>query len=98
MTGGTPAKRTSSGVMSEPPPIPVRPMRMPTPKPKAMTMGSISRPFSSDVQPALGLLGPGPAAVAAAARARARRAADRLVAGVVQRVIRQAALVDAGPQ
>ena len=40
-TGGMPAKSTSSGVISEPPPIPVRPMRMPTPKPKAMTSGSI---------------------------------------------------------
>src|SRR3954469_21244406 len=86
-----PATMMSSGVISEPPPIPVSPMRMPTPSPKTMTSGSMS----GDVQPALGLVGPGPAALAAAARQRARRAADRLVAAVVQDVVGQVALVDA---
>src|SRR3954469_12776597 len=88
-----PATMMSSGVISEPPPIPVSPMRMPTPSPKTMTSGSMS----GDVQPALGLVGPGPAALAAAARQRARRAADRLVAAVVQHVLGQGALVDAPP-
>ena len=50
------------------------------------------------VQAALRLVRAGPAALAAAAGLRARRAADRLVAGVVQRVVRQVALVDAPPQ
>jgi hypothetical protein len=39
--GFVPMKMTSSGVMSDPPPIPVRPTRMPTPSPKAMTSGSM---------------------------------------------------------
>src|SRR4051794_920656 len=89
-----PATMMSSGVISEPPPIPVSPMRMPTPSPKTMTSGSMS----GDVQPALGLVGPGPAPLAAVARQRARRASDRLVAAVVQRVVGQVALVDAPPQ
>src|SRR3954451_3399190 len=92
--GLMPATMISSGVISEPPPIPVSPMRMPTPSPKTITSGSMS----GDVQPALGLAGPGPAALAAAARQRARRAADRLVATVVQLVVRQVALVDAAPE
>ena len=50
------------------------------------------------VQATLGLVGAGPAAVAAAAGLRARRAADRLIALVVQRVVRQVALVDTPPQ
>src|SRR4051812_22334289 len=86
--------RISSGVMSEPPPMPVSPIRMPTPKPKRMTSGSIVL----DVQPALRLVGPRPAARAAVARLRARRATDRGVAAVVQRVVRQVALVDAPPE
>ena len=81
---------SSSGVMSEPPPMPVRPMRMPTPRPKS----DDQRVHQADVQPALGLVGARPAAVAAAAGVRARRAADRRVALVVQRVVRQVALVD----
>src|SRR3954454_10860995 len=89
-----PATVMSSGVITEPQPIPVSPIRIPTPSPKTMTSGSMS----GDVQPALGLVGPGPAALAAVARQRARRAADRLVAAVVQFVVRQVALVDAPPQ
>src|ERR1700733_12042125 len=50
------------------------------------------------VDPTLGLVGARPATLAATARLRARRAADRLVALVVQRVVRQVALVDAPPQ
>src|SRR3954447_23642258 len=92
--GLMPATMISSGVISEPPPIPVSPMRIPTPSPKTMTSGSMS----GDVQPALGLVGTGPAAVAATAGLRARRAADRLVAAVVQLVVGQVALVDAAPQ
>src|SRR3954469_12510512 len=100
-----PATMMSSGVISEPPPIPVSPMRIPTPSPKTMTSGSMS----GDVQPALGLVGTGPAAVAATSGQRARPAAplpglrarapaDRLVAAVVQLVVGQVALVDAAPQ
>src|ERR1035437_3080464 len=47
---------------------------------------------------ALCLVGPCPAALAAGSRLGARRAADRLITLVVQRVIRQVALVDAPPQ
>src|SRR4051794_34116433 len=50
------------------------------------------------MQPALGLVGAGPATGAPGAGVRARRAADRLVAGVVQWVVRQVALVDAIPE
>src|SRR3954453_1488921 len=39
--GFVPMKRTSSGVMSGPPPMPVMPIRMPTPRPKTMTSGSM---------------------------------------------------------
>src|SRR4051794_41073126 len=51
--------------------------------------------ISGDVQPALGLVGPGPSPLAAVPRQGARRAADRLVAAVVQLVVGQVALVDA---
>src|SRR3954447_13523963 len=87
-----PNTRISSGVISEPPPIPVVPTRMPTPKPKTISQGSMS-----DVQAALGLGEAGPAALAAGARRRARRAPDRVVALVVQRVVRQVALADPPP-
>src|SRR3954447_5988316 len=87
-----PNTRISSGVISEPPPIPVVPTRMPTPKPKTISQGSMS-----DVQAALGLGQTGPAAVAAVARRRARRTSDRVVALVVERVVREVALVDALP-
>src|SRR3954469_4538610 len=42
-TGWTPTTRIRSGVMSEPPPMPVSPIRMPTPRPKKTTSGSIRR-------------------------------------------------------
>src|ERR1700750_1033618 len=87
-----PNTRISSGVISEPPPIPVVPTRMPTPKPKTISQGSMS-----DVQAALGLREPGPAALAAGAGRRARRAPDRVVALVVQRVVRQGAVTDPPP-
>src|SRR5436309_9050193 len=90
-TGLLPTTRMSSGVMSDPPPIPVRPMSTPTPSPKTITSGS-------NMQAALRLVAAGPAAVAAVARLGARRAADRGVAAVVQRVTGQVALVDAPPQ
>jgi len=51
-----------------------------------------------DVQAALGLLRARPAPVAAASRLGAGCAADRLIALVVQRVIRQLPLGDAAPQ
>ena len=53
---------------------------------------------ASDVQPALGLVQPRPAALAAGAGVRAGRAADRRVALVVQRVIREVALGDPPPE
>src|SRR3954452_1318374 len=49
------------------------------------------------MQPALGAVGPRPAALAARAGHGARRAADRAIAGVVQRVIGQVALDDPPP-
>src|SRR4051794_15281210 len=75
--------------------MPVRPTRMPTPKPKAMTNGSIA---SDRVQPALELGGPGPAALTTAAGLGARRAADRVVAVIVERVVGEVALGDPRPQ
>src|SRR3954453_18541909 len=86
--------RINSGVRSEPPPMPVSPIRMPTPRPKRTTSGSIS----SDVQSAFGLVGARPAARAAVARLRARRAPDRGIAAVVQRVVGEVALVDPPPE
>src|SRR3954471_9659164 len=85
--------------MSEPPPIPVRPTRIPTPSPKAMTSGSISQRLggSGRVQAALDLVGAGPAPGPALARQRAGRAADRRVAAVVQLVIRDVVLEDVVP-
>src|ERR1700722_376226 len=50
------------------------------------------------METALGLLSPCPAALAPGAWPRARRATDRLVALVVQRVVGQVALVDPPPQ
>src|SRR4051812_42590449 len=41
MTGLMPSTKMSSGVMIEPPPIPVMPTRMPTIRPKKMMMGSM---------------------------------------------------------
>src|SRR5688500_10936462 len=85
--------------MSEPPPMPVSPMRTPTPSPKRMTSGSTaSGRRLDDVQAALELLGAGPPPLATRARLRARRAADRRVALVVQRVVRQPAVGDRLPQ
>src|SRR4051794_26709018 len=86
----------SSGVMSEPPPMPVSPTRTPTPNPKRTMNGSIGRRTLA-VQPALRLVQFRPAAVAALRRKRAVRAADRLVAAIVQRVVRHVVLVDVGP-
>src|SRR5919202_2503584 len=91
--GCTPAPRMSSGVMSEPPPIPVSPTRMPTPRPKRTTRGSIS-----DVQSALRLGGIRPAALATCSGKRAGGAADRCVAVVVQGVVGQLAFANAPPE
>src|SRR3954468_24286515 len=92
--GLMPATMISSGVISDPPPMPVRPMRTPTPSPKTIMSGSIS----GDVRPASVLVVPAPAPAAAVAGERARRAADRLVAAVVQLVVGQVALVDAAEE
>src|SRR5215213_1500767 len=96
VTGLTPKTTIRSGVMSEPPPIPVRPTSMPTPNPKRTMNGSI-RERTLAVQPALRLVQFRPAAVASLRRERAVRAADRLVAAIVQRVVRHVVLVDVGP-
>src|SRR5229473_1705686 len=95
--GWIPAKMISSGVIREPPPMPVMPISTPTPSPKTMISGSIAAPLPLSVQAALGLVLPCPAALAAGAGVRARRAADRLVAAVVQRVVGQVVLRDEAP-
>ena len=41
LTGGMPNKNTKSGVMSEPPPTPVKPTRKPTTKPESVYAQSI---------------------------------------------------------
>src|SRR4051794_8329018 len=84
-----------SGVMSDPPPMPVRPTSVPTPNPKRTMYGS-TVPYST-VEPAFRLLGVGPAAASTVGRKRAVGAADRLVAAIVKRVVRQLVLVDVGP-
>src|SRR5215213_1170839 len=49
VTGVTPKTRISIGVISDPPPIPVMPTRMPTPRPNATRAGSTRRePRASD--------------------------------------------------
>src|SRR4051812_30699626 len=92
--GLIPATTISSGVISDPPPIPVSPIRIPTPSPKRMTTPSTA---SGHVQAAFGLVAVDPAALAALARRGARHAADRVVAVVVQRVVGQRSLRDAPP-
>src|SRR5437899_2227164 len=74
----------SSGVIMEPPPMPVSPMRMPTPSPKAMISGSTS---TLSVDAALGLVLARPASLAPRSGLRARRAPDRGVTAVVERVV-----------
>src|SRR5919205_1992044 len=93
MTGWTPTTRMSSGVMSEPPPMPVSPMRTPTPRPKRTTSGSTS----GRVESALDLARPGPAAAAPVARLGAGHAADGGVAAVVELVVGQVAVEDPAP-
>src|SRR4051812_39657301 len=82
-----PATMISSGVINDPPPIPVRPTKVPTPRPKTTIRGSTGP--ARLVEPALRLVGVGPAARASGIRRqRAVRAADRRVAAVVERVVR----------
>src|ERR1700710_1783255 len=95
--GWIPAKMISSGVIREPPPMPVMPISTPTPSPKTMISGSMAAALPLAVQAALGLVLPGPASLAAGAGVRARGAADRLVAAVVQRVVGQVMLRDEAP-
>src|SRR5512132_1500950 len=47
VVGLTPKRRTSRGVIREPPPIPVMPTRKPTPKPKKTILGSIGVELSA---------------------------------------------------
>src|SRR4051794_3640055 len=84
-----------SGVMSDPPPMPVRPTRVPTPNPKRTMYGSTARKLA--VQPAFCLVQLRPASVAPGRGQRAMGAADRLVAAVVQRVVGHVVLVDVRP-
>src|SRR4051794_8819511 len=92
----------SSGVISEPPPIPVRPTRAPTPRPKMTIIGSIARAAEGTarqlVEAALRLVGVGPAALTpGVGRKRAVRAADRGVAAIVQLVVRHVIGCDVVP-
>src|SRR3954468_5983987 len=99
VTGFTPKTTISSGVISEPPPMPVSPTRQPTPRPNRMMKGSIVAPQGTAlVQPALRLVGVGPAPGATLRRRqRAVRAADRRVAAVVQLVVRHVVTGDVLP-
>src|SRR4051795_2099761 len=89
-----PKMRISNGVISEPPPMPVAPTSMPTPKPKRTIAGSIR---SRQGQSALDAIRTRPAAFATGAGSGAVRAADRVVALVVQRVVRDVVLGDIAP-
>src|ERR1700760_3372323 len=93
-TGLIPNTRISSGVISEPPPMPVVPTRTPTPRPKRIRRGSTG---SAGVDAALDLVGAGPPAVALAARLGAVRAPDGGVAAVVQRVVGNVVGDEVGP-
>src|SRR2546421_4718623 len=95
--GWIPAKMISSGVIRAAAPMPVMPISTPTPSPKTMISGSMAARLALAVEAALGLVQPRPAALAAGAGVRARRAADRLVAAVVQRVVGQVVLRDEAP-
>src|SRR2546421_1984564 len=95
--GWIPAKMISSGVIRAAAPMPVMPISTPTTSPKTMISGSMATCLSLSVQAALGPVLPRPAALAAGAGIRARRAADRLVATVVQRVVGQVVLRDEAP-
>src|SRR6266487_2515080 len=53
VTGAVPTTRMSSGVISEAPPIPVIPTRIPIPSPSATTAGSIAEPYPSALDPDL---------------------------------------------
>src|SRR3954465_11416972 len=95
-TGLVPITTIRSGVMSEPPPMPVSPTSMPTPSPNRTISGS--KGPQRLVQPALSLVGVRPATLAPGARRqRAVRAADRRVAAVVQRVVRHVVAGDVVP-
>src|SRR3954470_20660651 len=93
----------SSGVISEPPPMPVAPTRKPTPRPNRTIAGSMPDEVRRlgggllHVQSALRFIGAGPAAVAPGPDLRAVRAADRVVSLVVERVVRQVVLGDVAP-
>src|ERR687893_1103557 len=87
----------SSGVISEPPPIPVNPTSSPTPRPKRTTRGSMCGGRLCGVQAAFELARAGPPALAALAGLRARHAPDRGVAAVVQLVVGQVVLADVAP-
>src|SRR3954471_10042019 len=96
VTGLMPNTIISSGVISDPPPMPVRPTSVPTPNPNTTISGSTGP--ARLVQPALRLAGVGPAPSAAGVgRQRAVRAADRGVAAVVQLVVRHVVAEDVVP-
>src|SRR4051812_34224735 len=81
--------------MSDPPPMPVSPTRVPTPNPKRTMNGSTAAKLA--VQAALRLVCVRPAAAAPTRGKGAVGAADRLVAAVVQRVVRKLVLEDVAP-
>src|SRR3954469_18503490 len=96
VTGLIPKTMISSGVIRDPPPMPVSPTSVPTPNPNTTISGSKRPPRL--VQPALRLVGVGPAASApVVGRQRAVRAADRGVAAIVQLVVRHVVAEDVIP-
>src|SRR5947209_8724982 len=98
VTGLTPNTMIKSGVISDPPPTPVMPTSSPTQAPKKTMAGSMSRPAALSVQAALQPIAARPAALSAVrGGARARHAADRRVAAVVQRVVRDVVARDVAP-
>src|SRR5436190_24067409 len=86
----------SSGVINDPPPMPVSPTSAPTPNPKKTMSGSTGP--ENLVQPALRLVGVRPTAGAPGIRRqRAVRATDRRIAAVVQLVVRHVVAEDVVP-
>src|SRR3954454_14897697 len=91
-----PTAMISSGVISDPPPMPVKPIKVPTPRPKTTITGSTGP--KRLVQPALRLVSVRPAALpSVGGRQRAVRAPDRRVAAVVQLVVRHVVAEDVVP-
>ena len=91
-----PKTRISSGVISEPPPIPVVPTSTPTPRPKSTIAGSITRGRAGAARTRCGRC-PAQRPSRPAPGDRAVRAADRAEAPVVQRVVGDVVRGDVAP-